>query len=82
MGEDTSIDEFATRADGTDDEHTDDDTADDTDAEAEFDPDDLTRTVTVYGWTPRTAACATCGESVERRWRDDGAMVCRDCKEW
>ncbi len=44
--------------------------------------DDVTPTVTTYGWTPRNATCDACGESAKRRWRDDGAMVCRDCKEW
>ncbi|WP_458206867.1 DUF7573 domain-containing protein [Haladaptatus sp. NG-SE-30] len=35
-----------------------------------------------YDWTPDGATCAGCGESVERRWRDDDGMVCADCKEW
>jgi len=37
-------------------------------------------------WTPDGAACASCGASVERRWRDgtdgDATFVCSDCKEW
>ena len=33
-------------------------------------------------WTPGGAACASCDRSVERRWRDDGRLVCDDCKEW
>lgn len=37
---------------------------------------------TTYQWTPDGAACANCGAVVERRWRDDGAFVCADCKEW
>lgn len=33
-------------------------------------------------WSPDGAACEDCGTTVERRWRDDGALVCEDCKEW
>lgn len=35
-----------------------------------------------YRWTPEGAACESCGRAVERRWEDDGAFVCDDCKEW
>jgi hypothetical protein len=50
--------------------------------------DDDGRSLTVrpaestMGWTPGGAVCAACGRSVERRWRDDGRLVCPDCKEW
>lgn len=33
-------------------------------------------------WTPDGGACADCGASVERRWRDGEALVCGDCKDW
>lgn len=33
-------------------------------------------------WSPDGAACESCGDVVERRWRDDGRLVCLDCKEW
>ncbi len=33
-------------------------------------------------WTPGGAPCEVCGASVERRWRDDGRLVCGDCKAW
>lgn len=33
-------------------------------------------------WTPGGAACAACGSTVERRWRDDGELVCLGCKTW
>ncbi|MWG36643.1 DUF7573 domain-containing protein [Halomarina oriensis] len=33
-------------------------------------------------WTPDGAACAACEATVERRWRDDGRLVCLDCKQW
>ncbi len=35
-----------------------------------------------YRWTPEGAACESCGAVAERRWEDDGAFVCDDCKEW
>ncbi|WP_435062109.1 DUF7573 domain-containing protein [Halobaculum sp. EA56] len=35
-----------------------------------------------YDVSPDGAACAACGETVTRRWRDDGAYVCPDCKDW
>ena len=35
-----------------------------------------------YRWTPDGAACKSCGSVVNRRWEDDGAFVCDDCKEW
>jgi len=33
-------------------------------------------------WSPDGAACAACGDVVERRWRDDDELVCAGCKEW
>ena len=35
-----------------------------------------------YAWTPDGANCAACGTAVERRWRDEGRLVCADCKDW
>ena len=35
-----------------------------------------------FDWTPGGAACAACGERIERRWTDDGRLVCAACKEW
>ena len=34
-----------------------------------------------YAWSPE-GTCATCGDAAERRWRDDGDLVCADCKSW
>jgi len=39
-------------------------------------------THSTYGWTPDGTACADCGATVRRRWRDDGRFVCADCKAW
>lgn len=38
--------------------------------------------VSTYDWTPTGADCQACGAAVERRWRDDGQLVCADCKAW
>lgn len=38
--------------------------------------------VSTFEWTPAGAACAACGSDVERRWREDGELVCADCKAW
>lgn len=51
--------------------------ADESVAETESEPARAT-----YDWTPTGAACACCGSTVEKRWRDDDEMVCADCKEW
>ena len=33
-------------------------------------------------WTSAGVACESCGEKSVRRWIDDGALVCSDCKTW
>ena len=50
-----------------------------TDATEVVDADPATSTAT---WTTDGGACDRCGESVARRWLDDGALVCTACKEW
>jgi len=45
-------------------------------------PADAEPAAATYRWDPEGGACADCGATVERRWRDDGAFVCADCKEW
>lgn len=37
---------------------------------------------TTYAWDGAGATCAACGESVERRWQQDGELVCATCKDW
>ena len=34
-----------------------------------------------YAWSP-DGVCAVCGGTAPTRWRQDGAYVCPDCKEW
>ncbi|OYR38049.1 hypothetical protein DJ82_14030 [Halorubrum sp. Ib24] len=78
MPEDRSLDEFAGDADG---EPSDGGTEREADADAaeSIDADPATSTAT---WTTDGGACDRCGESVARRWLDDGALVCTACKEW
>ena len=35
-----------------------------------------------YRFDPDGTACDGCGETVEKRWHDDGQFVCADCKDW
>jgi hypothetical protein len=46
-----------------------------------FDPADDPATSTA-AWTAAGAGCQQCGAQVSRRWRDDGDLVCAECKEW
>lgn len=38
--------------------------------------------LSTFDWSPDGAPCAACGDRVERRWRDDGRLVCEQCKTW
>ncbi|WP_049971815.1 DUF7573 domain-containing protein [Haladaptatus cibarius] len=59
------------------------DSAGEGDSESLVDSDaDIEPARATYDWTPGGIACECCGESVEKRWRDEGEMVCADCKEW
>ncbi|GAA0248751.1 hypothetical protein ACFFQF_07230 [Haladaptatus pallidirubidus] len=52
-------------------------------AESSADSDaDIEPALATYDWTPGGVACECCGESVERRWRDEDEMVCANCKKW
>lgn len=79
MVEDRSLDDFADNAgddrDGTDAESEDDNQGD---AAAEA-SEAVTATAT---WTTDGADCDRCGESVSRRWRDGGTLVCAGCMSW
>ena len=57
------------------------------DGEDEIDAENSPKTDTepaqsTYAWSPTGESCEACGTTVERRWRDDGILVCEDCKEW
>lgn len=38
--------------------------------------------VSTYRWQPDGVACADCGETVRRLWRDGDDLVCDGCKDW
>jgi len=98
MGEDASLDDFlggeSSEQSEADEEATGDDTeatveaaestaktaADDTEATAET--DDVEPAATTYAWSDEGATCEACGETVERRWQQDGDLVCIECKDW
>jgi len=52
------------------------------DTEPSADPDAVEPAVSTYVWGAAGTACAACGDSVQRRWRQDDLLVCDDCKEW
>ncbi|QZP36274.1 DUF7573 domain-containing protein [Halobaculum magnesiiphilum] len=82
MPEDRSLEEFA-GAELDADADTNADAEADTDAGADAEAvDTVDLAEPTYDYSPDGAACAACGESVTRRWRDDGDYVCGDCKEW
>ena len=72
-------------ADGDDepapDAHGHDEPAPDTHGHDEHAPDSGSAAATAT-WTPDGEACEACGSVVERRWHDDGTLVCAGCKEW
>ncbi|MBX0322986.1 hypothetical protein EGH21_08090 [Halomicroarcula sp. F13] len=97
MGEDASLDQFVGSGDDGDDDAGDTDASDASDATAvdkeaaSEDADtetatasegDPTPATTTYAWSDEGTQCASCGEVVERRWQQDGSLVCVDCKEW
>ncbi|MCU4718234.1 DUF7573 domain-containing protein [Halapricum hydrolyticum] len=45
-------------------------------------PDDADIATSAMSYRSGGGACAVCGTVVERRWRDDDGLVCRDCKTW
>ncbi len=47
-----------------------------------LDPDGVGPATSTSAWTTNGAACDRCGVRVTRRWADDGALVCSDCKTW
>ena len=54
----------------------------DGDESAESAPDDVEPAAATSRVDPDGVACPDCGETVERRWRDDDEFVCTACKEW
>ena len=54
----------------------------DAEATERVDPAEVEPATPTMRFAPDGAACDACGETVERRWHDDGAFVCADCKAW
>ena len=65
----------------------------DTDADTEFDAptteamsaestSSVTPAESTSTWASDGDDCDRCGRRVERRWRENDAFVCGDCKEW
>lgn len=44
--------------------------------------DDVEPATTTSAWDSDGVECERCDERTERRWIDDGALVCADCKAW
>jgi len=89
MAEDASLDDFLDASDESEDEGDGGTPAGDNTAEtegeapaAEASAGAVEPAVTTYAWSPEGAACAECGEVVERRWTQDGQLVCGACKSW
>ena len=72
--DDDSGDESATEVDG--------DAGDAVGSDTEESSETVTPATSTYAWSPSGTPCDACGASVERRWRDEGDLVCGDCKSW
>jgi len=88
MAEDSSLDDFLDAGNGESDDPTTDDgdgagTGESAgDRPAGGDTDAVPPATTTYAWSGAGGACDACGEVVERRWGQDGQLVCPACKEW
>ncbi|RQG93281.1 hypothetical protein EA462_00700 [Natrarchaeobius halalkaliphilus] len=69
MTDDATLSDFAT---GRSDE--------DTDERRDADGTDGVSSLSTYAWGEYV--CSRCDGAAERVWRDDGAVVCPDCKDW
>ncbi len=80
--DDASLDEFVTEGDDGEDEPTPTGAATDPAEGTATGSSPVELATSTYAWTGNGAACGACGESVARRWQDEDALVCADCKEW
>lgn len=81
---DRSLDDFLSDGDESEPEDT---QTDDTRTEQPDPPEDTSTesvdpTVATSTLHTNGEPCESCGESVQRRWLDDGAYRCTECKEW
>jgi len=82
MSEDTSLDQFRTDESAAGGEASERETAATDDQPEATAPDDIEPAATTYAWDGASAACDECDEPVERRWQQDGGLVCVECKDW
>ena len=94
MDRDRSLDEFLSQSDASPEGETDNATPDGETGESQgseardVEEEDQPLTLTVHparstmAWTADGVTCNSCGEVVQRRWRDDNQLVCSACKEW
>jgi hypothetical protein len=82
MSEDRSLSDFVGGGHGESDAAADGDDTDSAPADAGSESAAVDPLATTYAWSPSGAVCASCGATVERRWRDEGDLVCTDCKSW
>lgn len=43
---------------------------------------EMSTATTTYTWSEDGAPCKSCDEVVQRRWQQNGSLVCSACKEW
>jgi hypothetical protein len=60
------------------------DDADDSETAPESDTDEPSTAGlrSTYAWTTEPVECEDCSTTVQRRWTQNGALVCADCKDW
>ena len=87
MTEDATLSEFAASADDGETESDGDGPETDAavDARSETgdsspDAEESAAGLSTYAWG--TYTCSQCDAAVDRVWRDDGGLVCPDCKSW
>lgn len=81
MNGDRSLDEFVSGGDESSTE-SDDEVGDAVGSDAEESSETVAPAASTYAWSPSGEPCDACGAAVERRWRDEGDLVCGDCKSW
>ncbi|CCQ33420.1 hypothetical protein HLRTI_000381 [Halorhabdus tiamatea SARL4B] len=74
MGDDASLEEFLGDKDG--------EPATETEPAGESAEESVEPATTTYEFVPDGAECASCGRTVDRRWQQDGSLVCEECTDW
>jgi len=85
MGEDASLDDFLATGESEESAASEAEPSEPASEEELSEPessDGIAPATTTYAWDGGGAACEACGEVVERRWQQDGGLVCVACKDW